>query len=117
MREIPSEILELSDRTAGLAGFLAVHDTARHVIPQLAAACLLVGLFCGFRRLWVGGAVWMATAIIALWPIVPNYLPHQAARGTGCRLAVVTFNHLEGHSDNAGAAKLLAGLRPDIVLF
>jgi vancomycin resistance protein VanJ len=116
MRRIRLEILALCAWVAGLAIFVVLNDVARHVAPQLGAACLAIGLLCGWRRLWAGAAVWMVTAIIALWPILPNYLPYHAEPGAGCRLAVVTFNHLEGHPDDAGAAKLLAGLHPDIVL-
>jgi vancomycin resistance protein VanJ len=115
MRRARSSLLAFCAWAAGLAGFFAVEDTARHLIPQLGAACLLIGILCAARRLWLGGTVWIVTAAIALWPIIPNYLPRDAKRSDGCRLAVVTFNHLEGHGDNAGAAKLIAGLHPDIV--
>jgi vancomycin resistance protein VanJ len=114
MRRIRFEILTLCAWVAGLAVF-AVDDLARHVTPQLGVACLVAGLLCVARRLWVGGTVWIVTAIIALWPIVPSYLPRQANAPAGCRLAVVTFNHLEGHPDDTGAARLIAGLHPDIV--
>jgi vancomycin resistance protein VanJ len=115
MRRFQSEILALGVWTAAAAIFVAANDIARHVSPQLGAICLLVAIVCAVRRLFVGAAVWTATAVLMLWPIIPNYMPHQANRGTGCRFAVVTFNHLEGHTDNAGAAKLLAGLHADIV--
>lgn len=115
MRRIRFEIPALCAWLVGLAIFFALNDVARHVVPQLGAVSLVIGVLCAARRLWIGGAVWLVTAMIALWPIAPSYLPHLANLPTGCRLSVVTFNHLEGHPDDAGAARLIAGLHPDIV--
>src|SRR5438128_283012 len=109
------EILALGAWATAIAGFLAVDDVARHVIPQLGVASFVVGLLCLWRRVWGSGALWTATALIALWPVLPNYVPYHETPGAGCRVDVVTFNHLEGTPDNAGAARLLAGLHPDIV--
>src|SRR5260221_2091385 len=97
MRRVRAEILALFVWGAGIAAFVAVNDIARHVIPQLGAASLVVGLFCAWRRLWIAGTVWTVTAIVALLPIVPNYLPHRATSAARCRLTVVTFDHLDGH--------------------
>src|SRR6266852_2715844 len=72
IRRARSSLLAFCAWAAGLAGFFAVEDTARHLIPQVGAACLLIGLLCAARRLWLGGTVWVVTAAIALWPIIPN---------------------------------------------
>jgi vancomycin resistance protein VanJ len=114
-RRIRFEILVLCAWGTGLAVFAGVSDLARHVTPQLGAASAVVGLLCAARRLWVGSAAWLATAIVALLPIVPNYLPQRVNAAAGCRIAVVTFNHLEGRPDDAGAAKSIAALHPDIL--
>src|SRR5216683_3336599 len=51
MRRARSSLLAFCAWAAGLAGFFAVEDTARHLIPQLGAACLLIGILCAARRL------------------------------------------------------------------
>lgn len=115
MRRIRFEILALCAAGAGLAAFVTFNDLARHVTPQLGAASAIVCLLCAARGIWVASAAWLAAAIMALWPILPNYLPHRTNPGAGCRIAVVTFNHLEGRPDDAGAAKLIAALHPDLL--
>lgn len=129
LRSAPSFASDLRPMRRGLAGmvacgilaasltvFLAFHDIARHVQPQLGLVCLAAGVVCCFRRLWVVGGAWGVAGIFALYPVLPAYLPHFSTAGEGCHVTVVTFNHLEGHPDNSGAARLLATLRPDIVL-
>ncbi|HZB91858.1 MAG TPA: hypothetical protein VE397_10480, partial [Stellaceae bacterium] len=100
---------------AGLAGFIGIHELARHVQPQLGVFCLLAALACATQRLWLACGAWGLVAGLALYPVLPEYLPPSGHEALGCRLTVVTFNQLEEHPDTLGAARLLAGLRPDII--
>lgn len=102
---------------AGLCAFVAFHDIARHATAQLGLLCLAAGLVCCIGQLRLAASLYLVVAALALMPVIPAYLPRFSHAVSGCRLTVVTFNHLElGQPDDVGAARLLSRLDPDIIL-
>lgn len=109
------ELVAFAALLAGLLEFAAGQFWAQHLLPQIGLFCLICAVLCLVCRLWVAATGWAAAAVLPLLAVVPLYLPHQGPARPGCRIAVLTFNQLEEHPDNAGAAQLIAGLRPDIL--
>ena len=109
------ELIALAALLAGILQFALGQFWAQHLLPQIGLFCLVCAALCLVSRLWVAATAWAAAAVLPLLPVVPLYLPHQTAARAGCRIMVLTFNQLEEHPDNAGAAQLIAGLRPDIL--
>ena len=98
-----------------VAEFALGQSWARNFIPQLGFAALAVAILCGFSRLYIAGAAWLAAGALALAAVAPAYLPHHSAVRPGCTITVLNFNKEENPPDDAGAARLLSALRPDIV--
>jgi len=115
MRRPRAEICALAALGVCAAGFFWGHEAAQHVTPQLGLASLVVALLCLYGRLALAGTAWFAVAIVFLLPVLPDYLPRTHDPSPGCRLTIVTFNQLEEHPDATGAAKLIAGLHPDLI--
>jgi vancomycin resistance protein VanJ len=109
------DLIALGALLIGLVEFTLGQFWAQHLLPQIGALCTACAVLCLFGRLWVAAACWAATAALSLLPVVPLYLPREIAARPGCRVAILTFNQLEEHPDNAGAARVIARLRPDIL--
>lgn len=109
------DLIALGALLVGLVEFTLGQFWAQHLLPQIGVLCAVCAVLCLFGRLWVAAACWAATAVLPLLPVVPLYLPREVAARPGCHIAILTFNQLEEHPDNAGAARLIAQLRPDIL--
>lgn len=109
------KLIALTVLGLGIAAFLMGHFWARQITPQLSFFCLGVSVLCFFLRLWAAGAGWALAAVIGLSTIVSAYLPRLSVPRPGCSISVVTFNKLAEHPDDVGAARLLVGLRPDVI--
>lgn len=109
------ELIALGALLVGLVEFALGQFWAQHLLPQIGFFCLFCAVVCLICRLWVAGACWAAAAALPLLQVLPLYVPQHAAARQGCQISVLTFNQLENNPDNAGAARLIARLRPDIL--
>jgi endonuclease/exonuclease/phosphatase (EEP) superfamily protein YafD len=108
-------LIALGALLTGIVEFAFGQLWAQHLMPQIALFCLLCTALCLVCRLWIASAGWAVVAVLPLLQVAPLYVPQHAAPRSGCRIAVLTFNQLEEHPDNAGAARLIGRLRPDIL--
>lgn len=109
------ELSALAALGIGVAAYVAGRFWLQHFIPLIGLACVAAVALCAGLRLWVGAAGWAIAAAVALAAVIPAYLPREAVVRPGCRLSVVEFNKQEEHPDDAGAARLLARLHPDLL--
>ena len=109
------ELVALAALLVGLAEFALGQFWAQHLIPQIGVLCLACAALCLLGRLWLAGLCWTLAAIVPLLQVLPLYLPKHVSARPGCEIDVLSFNQLEEHPDNAGAARLIGKLHPDIL--